>query len=464
MSRRSSPPPLSVATRGELQVMSVPALRLILNRYHLVQTGPKSAIVSRLWAHLSANSLLRESSNESGDQSGSSDVEDDDQSSSAHDDDNDDSGSSVDSSSAPARRRHTSPRSRSADPTLSSPSSSGNSTSAPVRRRHTTHKHRRVAPSVSHSAQLPPRRSRDRSRHRRHHRRHSHSRDRRHHHHSRSSSSSSSSSASSSSRSRSRSHRHHRRRRGRGKSPQGLPVKDSLRRKIRRGEFVQFNKLLASSQVRTGVMPKSKRATLSPIAGLDSWLEAWSIYASVVCAYTPNVAPQLFKYQAFISRCSAKFLPHAWLQYDQQFRMKLASDPKLSWSVADPELIASWLSAEATKPKRACFTCGSPDHFSTDCPSRATASTPQLRCPVCNTIGHVARQCPSLTPTHKTFRPSSDLSRPPPVTGLKPPAEICDMFNRRFGSCFRGSKCKFRHVCYTCGGPHPQRLCTQQGR
>ena len=120
--------------------MSVLVLRLILNRYHLVQTGSKSMIVSRLWSHLSANFLLRGSSNESRDQSGSSDVEDDDHSSSAHDDDNDDSGSLVDSSSAPARRRHTSPCSRSADPTLSSPSSSD--------------KHRWVASSVSLTAHL----------------------------------------------------------------------------------------------------------------------------------------------------------------------------------------------------------------------------------------------------------------------------------------------------------------------
>ena len=36
-----------------------------------------------------------------------------------------------------------------------------------------------------------------------------------------------------------------------------------------------------------------KAAHTRPITGLDSWLEAWSLYAGVLVSYKPELAPYL---------------------------------------------------------------------------------------------------------------------------------------------------------------------------
>ena len=134
------------------------------------------------------------------------------------------------------------------------------------------------------------------------------------------------------------------------------------------------------------------------ITGLDTWLEAWSIYAGVLVSYKPELAPDLFRYQNFITQQSRRFKAYAWLQYDAQFRLKLASNPSIKWSDSDTELIATWLSADAAREKPACFACGNPEHLASDCPWKVsgTSNSSVLNCPVCNASGHAARDCPKL--------------------------------------------------------------------
>ena len=128
-------------------------------------------------------------------------------------------------------------------------------------------------------------------------------------------------------------------------------VSRKLRRIIRCGEFVVLADLLSEHLTLSGCSSRNsggrKFASTKPITGLDTWLEAWSIYASVLVLYKPELAPDLFRYQGFITRSSRRFQAYAWLQYDAQFRLKLASNPTMKWSVTDPELVATWLSADA---------------------------------------------------------------------------------------------------------------------
>ncbi len=224
------------------------------------------------------------------------------------------------------------------------------------------------------------------------------------------------------------------------------PVTRKVRHAIERGEFIELHKLLSRHM---GCGNASKRSTSTrSITGLDSWLEAWSIYAAVLSAHRPNVAPDLFQYQAFITRSSTKFQPYAWLQYDAQFRMKMASDPAGRWSSTESGLVATWLSADATKRQATCFSCGSPDHLSAECPLR-TSKRSASPCPVCNIAGHLARDCPQLV---------GDKQSKPGTGGDED--RYCRIYNRR-GTCFRGSKCPYYHACSGCNGAHPKRACPQ---
>ena len=257
-------------------------------------------------------------------------------------------------------------------------------------------------------------------------------------------------------------HRHHKHRRShhrRHRKRADLPVPRKLRHDIRHGEFIVLSSLLSEHLALSGgsASKKGKATRTRPITGLDTWLEAWSIYAAVLAAYKPKLAPDLFRYQCFITRQSRRFKTYAWLQYDAQFRLKLATNPGMKWSQTDPELIATWLSADAAKAKPTCFACGNPDHIASDSPLKASEQTLHLRSPVCNVVGHAARECPQL---------SSQPSHPAqtPVDSSHAGKEICLLYNRRGGSCFRGSKCQYKHICSVCRGPHPMRACPRQTR
>ena len=173
------------------------------------------------------------------------------------------------------------------------------------------------------------------------------------------------------------------------------------------------------------------------------------MYVAVICSHKPHLARQLFQYQAFITRSSSRFQLYAWLQYDTQFRLKLTSNPHACWSSTDPEFVATWLSADATKKKSTCFSCGSPDHMSADCPLRASSSIKHSAspCPVCNSPGHTAHDCPQLAVDKHGKTSSKD-------------DKYCHLCNRR-GICFRGSKCPYYHACSECNGSHPSRACPE---
>lgn len=207
----------------------------------------------------------------------------------------------------------------------------------------------------------------------------------------------------------------------------------------------------------TGVLRKPKsghKPEPRGITGLDTWLEAWCVFASVLTAAKPRLAPDLFRYQNYIILASRRFQPHAWLQYDIQFRLKKASNPSMSWSTADPELTATWLSADAILPKINCYLCGSPNHLAPVCPTNTAGKSAGLRCPVCNGDGHTARSCPTLAST------SQKQQKLPPPSDHKtiPDNKICRIFNQK-GSCFRGTRCPYFHVCNKCKGGHPERAC-----
>ena len=457
------------SSRSALLRLPSTVLALHLDSFHLHHTGSRAERVDRLWAHLQGISLSSTLPSETGSSTNEgSDSESVDASTSA-----DATSDCPDSESADV-----SSNDESISPSLSrsrSRSRSSHRSRTRSRRSHCSRSHR--------------------SRGKHSHRTNRHSRGHRHRSPSSSTDSSSSSSRSSSHSSHvkrrphrrsssghrsHRSNRHHRHSDSQLTSPNGVPLSRSLRRKIRRGEFIDFSVLLGNTLVAGGerLTSHSRRKPLAPISSLESWLQAWSIFAEVLSAAKPHLASHLFKYQAFIVRSSQRFHQHAWLQYDMQFRLKLAANPSGLWSTMDTELVATWLSADATKSKKACFSCGSSAHFAPDCPFRYSgASDSSQRCAVCKKWGHIARSCP-LLPSYSS-RPASSGDPPSSLPASKPrPSgsglpyhkssegtsnEPCLQWNRN-GWCKRGAKCPYRHACLQCNGPHTQRDCPQQPR
>ena len=107
--------------------------------------------------------------------------------------------------------------------------------------------------------------------------------------------------------------------------------------------------------------------------------------------------------------------------------IKLAANRFMRWAVADPELTAMWLSADATKAKQPCFSCGSPDHLAPYCPLKVSVIAPGLRCPTCNHLGHTACDCPLLLREPATRTTSHPLIS----QSTNEDDNICRVYNKR---------------------------------
>jgi hypothetical protein len=138
---------------------------------------------------------------------------------------------------------------------------------------------------------------------------------------------------------------------------------------------------------------------------LDTWLEAYRcMFASILTAVKPRLVSDIFRYQ---------FQPHVWLQllYDIQFRLKKSSNPGISWSTADPELTATWLSADIILPKINSISVG---------------KSAGLCCPVCNSDGHTAHSCPTLASNSQ----KSKFFHHPVITKLSLTTKFTSLFSR----------------------------------
>ena len=116
--------------------------------------------------------------------------------------------------------------------------------------------------------------------------------------------------------------RHHQR----PERPQGgdlPPIPRRLKRRIRRGEFVELHTLLHANLMKTSAQTCGHECgcsasdsadparSLAAVTDLQSWTEAWSVFAAVLTSLYTHLAPHLFSYQYFITLKSRSFQPVA---------------------------------------------------------------------------------------------------------------------------------------------------------
>ena len=273
------------------------------------------------------------------------------------------------------------------------------------------------------------------------------------------SSTSSSSPSSTSSSSRSRSHhrrrkghrsRHHRHRSNRHRKRHlGLvscvpPLPSHLRRKIARGEYVDFDKLLPPPHmppIGTASLPKKRHSDpYRRVHDGPTWQEAWNQYLGTRVTHDPSLALPLIKYQAIMSMLFAHYAPLACLEYDRLFRQHAARNPAPGWDHLKEEIFVWAL----TRPSQ-------PTHV-----PALPQSQPQSSHQAARETGHVQRPTVAahLAPSPPTATPP--VNRPPEPHASHDPAgtELCKRFN--IGRCTR-EDCIYQHSCWRpgCNGSHP---------
>ena len=159
--------------------------------------------------------------------------------------------------------------------------------------------------------------------------------------------------------------------------------------------------------------------------------------AAIIVSRFPKKAPELFAYQASIVRAARNYEDDCWVTYDRQFRREALAKKDLDWSVPNIRLYNEAFTGRARTIPRCSF-CLQDDHSSQDCsknPARAWQQWYQ--------VNLMSTQTPQQTHT-----PLLD-----PATGQ----QTCKRFNR--GACRDPARCKYKHVCFDCGGSHAISQC-----
>ena len=251
---------------------------------------------------------------------------------------------------------------------------------------------------------------------------------------SRSRSSSSSSSSDSSSSSRDRRRLHHKRRRSSSLeafsdppfiSCSATPAKYLLKR-IRRGKFVTFDKLLLpvlDETLAVGQAAKRTRDSRSAkrrVVDLATWLEAWNIFLAVRRQVSPSSALQLAKYQVIMCQLFSSYPVGVCIKYDSLFRQAVARDKShlTPWDQVKDDILL-W------------------------CATRHPFRTPKQ---------------PSANPLQSSATNGATKATQGRVTHTQSGQEICRKFN--YASCTR-AECSFAHKCWVTGclGDHPGKSC-----
>ena len=262
-----------------------------------------------------------------------------------------------------------------------------------------------------------------------------------------------------------RCHRRHHHSHYRRQSPAScLPtVSSRLRRKITRGEFVEFDKLLAPSSTPplavTNPARKRKRHASPRRKVVDgaSWLEAWNQFLRIRVTHDPSQALSLIKYQSHMVMLFTHYPQQACIEYDRLFRQAAARDPLVRWDRFKEDVFVWTLTPRATT-------------LASTTPQPPGSTRPPFQAvllPAHDTTTASQRDRPPITarlgPPTAAASSRSKPSRPkePHSSHSAAGEEICKRFN--WGRCSR-SDCTYAHTCWTpgCNGSHPAVGCPKR--
>ncbi|KAL5486695.1 hypothetical protein EMCRGX_G019209 [Ephydatia muelleri] len=112
-------------------------------------------------------------------------------------------------------------------------------------------------------------------------------------------------------------------------------------RKIKRGKYVLFDKLLPPLDDGQMGQAAKKGCTKRQVSDLSSWMEAWNIFAATHVQVAPQTALELVKYQNIICQLFTAYSAAAALKYDKLFWQAVARDKlhTLRWDILKEDIL-----------------------------------------------------------------------------------------------------------------------------
>lgn len=121
-------------------------------------------------------------------------------------------------------------------------------------------------------------------------------------------------------------------------SPLGFHLSNSTKDKIWKGDFIDILSLLPSQKEYYSCIDKDKLDEDKKrlvARTFNNWLQAFMIYASIMCERIPERSPGLFQHMDVILEAYRNVGGLAWFYYDESFRQKLSVHPSMQWSQKD---------------------------------------------------------------------------------------------------------------------------------
>ena len=121
-------------------------------------------------------------------------------------------------------------------------------------------------------------------------------------------------------------------------------VESSLRERIKKGEFVELEKLMIkrlhhNTDTRLQLINKDGATYFAPPVDRDSkidsikkWEQAFRVYTTIYCAENPTRSGEILQYVDVIHRAASIFSWDNVARYDYVFRQLMASKPHRSWA------------------------------------------------------------------------------------------------------------------------------------
>ena len=229
---------------------------------------------------------------------------------------------------------------------------------------------------------------------------------------------------------------------------EGLPpVPSKLAEKISRWEFVEMSEMLPEfwTQLKPteGEGKPAQARRRRQVTEMFTWVQCFCTYVSVLSGKHPEVVPELMAYLITITRVSQDFAGLAWVRYDAAFRRQAAITGNRRWSQVNPSLYSICFTGRAQQASR-CELCFSSSHSTKECALIADTDPElpsRIKAVEAAVVSLAARQSENKSPSSST--------------------QICRLWNAN--RC-RFPRCRYRHVCSSCGETHPFVSCPRNDR
>lgn len=223
------------------------------------------------------------------------------------------------------------------------------------------------------------------------------------------------------------------------------PVPAKMVSRIQALQFVEMRELLPDNIAlaeRLATLPQhsfqTQPTSQREVSSICSWTCAFATYVAVLAQAHPELVVSRLAYMRNLVREATRFGGEGWRTYDYVFRSQAATDKSTEWTTTNPSLMLAYMQNGLQPAKPPCPLCHESDH-----PPSSCALAPL-----------------SNTSHHWPARKSSYLGVPTNMPSRLPDGtQLCVSWNQ--GGCIAIGRCRYRHVCGSCGEGHIARDCAQ---